>query len=106
MQQDTISISKCRWHKAMSLLYQQAHSFALAGKLFIYNANFNLIVALFSTYLFLCSSPKPFPLFVLVFHAGLSALILQPKACVPSLQEAAGFTVLSGIPKAWLYFQK
>lgn len=92
----------------MSLLHQQAHSFALAGKLFIYNANFNLIVALFSTYLFLCSSPKPFPLFVLIFHAGLSlsALLLQAKACVLSLQEAAGFTVLSGIPKAWLYFQK
>lgn len=92
----------------MSLLHQQAHSFALAGKLFIYNANFNLIVALFSTYLFLCSFPKPFRLFVLVFHAGLSlsALLLQPKACVLSLQEAAGFTVLSGIPKAWLYFQK
>jgi len=74
----------------------------------IYNPNFNFIVALSSIYLFLSSSSTPFSLFLLVFHAGLSlsVLLLQPKASVLGLQEAAGFSVLSGIPKLWLYFQK
>lgn len=47
--------------------------------LFIYKHNFNFIVALSSAYLFHCSSSKPFPLFLLVFHAGLSFFPSTPN---------------------------
>lgn len=91
---------------------QQVHSFALAGKLYHYLFITLTLISLWphlQLTSFFVAPPKLFLFFswsLMLVFLFLSALLLQPEEFVLSLQEVAGFTVLSGIPKLCLYFQK